>query len=116
MDRREVRGVPRHRDDREAELRVEPVEVDHVEPADDRPVQEDRPEALEASGVPNEPRDLGRPIVPVHPDPAQSDRLDPGGDGHRDRGDRGPGVLSRERPVVDADHMEVGLAQGATQG
>jgi hypothetical protein len=95
---------------------METIDVDHVETADDDPVQEDGPKALEASGPPDEPEDLSRRIPSVDPDPAEPHRLDPVRRRHRHRGDRSPHVAAPESAVIHSHDPGVLFGEGAPQG
>jgi len=65
LDPRKVGTVPRDGHDRDAQRVVNRVQVDDVEPADDRAVQEDGAQPLQAPSGADEPDDLGRGAPPA---------------------------------------------------
>jgi len=60
--------------------------------------------------------DALRRVIPVDGDRGAADRFDPAGEGEGDRGERGAGRRPSERPVIDADHPEMGSLEGPAQG
>lgn len=116
LDPHEVRGPPRHRDHRDVQGGPDPVEVENVEPPDDRPVEQDRPHPFQGPEGAQNGDDARGAVGPVDPDPPYPHGLELLRDGDDDRGDRGEAVAPAEGAVVDGRHARVALPEGATQG
>ncbi len=114
-DRAEIGRPGRHGDDGNAERAVKTVEVDDVEAADDRPVEQDRPRARPAGEAAHERREDLRGVRSVDAHPPDPDRLDARRDGEQDGGDRRPSVPATERAVVQPDDVEVRLPERPPQ-
>jgi hypothetical protein len=89
------------------------VQIEDVEPADDRTIQEDRADPLQGTDLPEEPDDAGGPVRPVDADPADPDRLQLLGKRDDHRRDRGVAVPAGEGSVVDGGHARVGFPERA---
>jgi len=94
---------------------VQEIEVEDIEPADDRAVEQERPRAFERAEGADETEHLAGPVGPIDPHPADAGRLETLGEAHDDRGDRGVDVPPAERPVVDRDDRRMGLGERAPQ-
>jgi len=112
---REIRGTTRDGHDRHAERTVDDIEVDDVEPPEDRSVEHHRADSLERTETPDEPdHSLGR-VGPVDTNMARSDRLYVFGEGEGDRREGRDSVAAVERPVVDPHDPGVRFSEGAPQ-
>ena len=92
---------------------MKPVQVEHIESAQDDPVQQERPPVLRVAEGLQEGEDPVRRVGPVDPDRPDRNRLDVLG---RDQGDSGEGRLdigARKPAVVDPDHAQVTLRERA---
>lgn len=105
----------RHGNDWHAELPVNPVEVQYVEPSDDRSVQNHCSNALEGAETSHERNHLTGSVRPVDPDPPRTNRFHVLWQREGDGGDGGVALPSVEGPVVHADHPGVNLPEGAPQ-
>jgi len=114
-DPREVRPPPGHGDDRDAGGTVDRIQIDRVEPPDDRPVEQDRPDAVHRPERPQERDDAPGGVSPVHADAADPGRLKVlrGRDDHRR--ERGVAVAPGEGAVVHRRDAGVVLAERPTQ-
>jgi hypothetical protein len=115
VDRRELRIGAGHRYDRDAQPPVETVQVQDVEPADHRPVQQHRVQALESARRFHQTDQLGRSVPPVDPHPPDAYGLHAVRSRDRDRRHRCPPVGASERPVVDPDDPDVQFGKSRTQ-
>ncbi len=102
-------------DDRDPRGPAERVEVEHVEPADDRPVEEDRADPFPAVERREERADAGGPVRPVDRHAADPHLLDAIGERDHDGGDRSLAVAAPERPVVHPDDAGMGLPERSPQ-
>ena len=109
----ELGRPPRQRHDGEAELPMERVEVDHIEPPEDRTIHQQGANALERTGGSHQGDDPRGRILSVDRDRACADRLDVVGRGKDHRCDRSACVAPLERPVVDPHDPGVCLTERA---
>ncbi len=104
-----------HRDDGQPEGPVKAAQGDHVEPADDDPVEQHGPSVPETAGRLDEPGDrLGR-IGPVDPNAGDRHGFDGFGSPNDDRGDRREPVVPSEPTVVHSDEPGMRLGPRALQ-
>jgi hypothetical protein len=95
---------------------VEPVQVQNVETADHRAVQQDGVESLQTASGPNQADDLLRRIPSVHAHATHTDGFDTIRGGDRHGRDGRPAIVPMEGPVIDADDSHVELGESRTQG
>ena len=105
-----------HRHHRSVKAFVHGIEVDHVEPAEYRAVEQHGPYPVERTGRPDEGDHPTARVPSIDSNLADPDRFDVVRNRHNDGGDRRRPVAPRERAVVDRDHSRVGLAERPTQG
>ena len=91
------------------------IEVEHVEAANDRAVDQHRPDPFLAPERGQQADDAHGRIPPVDPDAREPDRLDALGRGDDDGGDRGETVAAIEGAVVYPDDPRVRLAERPPQ-
>ncbi len=116
VDPAEVGRPAGHGHDRDAQRLVDAVQVEDVEPADDRAVDEHRADPVDRPGRADERDHRLGPVSTVHPDPRTTYGFDVRRGRHDHRRDRGERVPSAERPVVDADDPGMILREGPPQG
>lgn len=112
---RELGGTSGDRDDRHAERAIQRVEIEDVEPAHHRPVEEDRPDAIERAKTPDERNDPPRTVGAVDAHATGTDRLHVLGKRHGHGRHRSVAVPALERTVVDTDHSRVRLPERTPQ-
>ncbi len=91
------------------------VEVEEVEAADGDAVHEERPGRRAVGGRLEKTRDRLRGVVPVHGHPPEEYSLYVLGSGDDDGGERRVPLASPKGPVIDGDHPDVALREGAPQ-
>jgi len=111
----EIGAASRDRHDRHAGGAADRVEVEDVEPPDDRSVDQDRADPVSRPQRPEQPDDPGGAVPPVDAYPGEPDRLDPLRRRDDDGGDRRVPVPPGERSVIDADDPRVRLPEGSPQ-
>ncbi len=107
----ELGGTSGDRDDRQTQLSMEQVEVQDIESADDRTVEEDGADTVERSQASNECDDPSRAVGTVDADPTGPDGFHMLRERERDRRNGGVPVVAVERSVIDPDHAGVDLAE-----
>ena len=115
MDPRELGGTSRHRYDRHPEPPVDRVQVEDVEPSDDRPIHQDGAEAFQRSQAADERDDPTRAVGAVDPDPADADRFQMFGERQDHGRDRSVAVAAFERAVIDPRHPRMRFPEGPPQ-
>ena len=93
-----------------------PVEVEDIEPTDDGPVEEDRPDPVDRTEAANERDHPARGVGPIDPHAPGPNLLHVLGQRQSDRGHRSVAVAPLEGAVVDPDDAGVGLSEGPPQG
>jgi len=111
----ELRCPPRHGDDGELELSVDRVQVEDVEPPDDRAIEQHGPHPFERIEALNQRDDLTSAVGAVPSDPSRSNGLDMLGQSHHYGGDRRVLLATVERPVIDAHDLWMRFPQRAPQ-
>lgn len=106
----------RQGDDRKAELTVKEVEVEHVESADHRPVEQEGSRPSDRAGGPDQTDDLPSAVLAVDANGRRHDRLDVvrGRDDHRC--DRRAPVRALERAVVHPHDPRMRFPERTPQG
>jgi hypothetical protein len=94
---------------------VNRVEVQDVEPADHRAIEEDGPDPLDPAGRAHERHHPGRAVATVDADPREPYRFHALRSRDDDRRDRSVPVASGERSVVDAHDPGMRLTERSPQ-
>jgi hypothetical protein len=115
-DLRELGRPARDRDDRQSELSVQRVEVEHVEAPDDGAIEQNRADPFERPQAPDQGDDPPSPVGPVDSHVSGTNGLHVFRQREGNRRDRRGTFVPVERSVVHADHAGVGLSEGAPQG
>lgn len=103
-------------DHRAPERSVDRVEVDDVEPAENRTIEQHRPDAVERTGRADDRHDASRGVAAVHAHSVGSNRLDLFGHRNHDGRDGRDTVPPDKSAVVHPDHARVDLGERAPQG
>lgn len=90
---------------------MEYVEVEDIESADDRTVEEDGADTVERPQASDECDDPSRAIVAIDSHPTGPDRFHMLRERECDRRQRSVLVVAVERSVIDPDHAGVDLAE-----
>jgi len=105
----------RDRDHGKVERPGDFVKVEHVEPADHRPVDEHRSRPVERSERPDQGHDPPGSVGAVDGDTTDPGGLEVLGQGEQHRGRRGEGLPPLEGAVVDAHDLRVRFTERAPQ-
>lgn len=107
----ELGRAPGECDDRDPQRTMDRVEVEYVEPSENRSVEEHRSQTFERPRSAHECDHLSGSVPAVHADPAGPDRFYIARRRDDDRGDRGGEVGAYERAVVDPHDARMRLPE-----